>query len=132
MNCTFCRIIRREESALIVYEDDEVIAFLDKHPQTRGHLQLVPKIHVRWLYELADIGTFFVTAKKIIRVIIPALGADHVTMATFGYQVAHAHLWLVPQYETVTEISEDAGDKSGIQGEVAELLKSVLNPKFRD
>lgn len=126
-NCIFCRIIERKEPAYFVYEDDETIAFLDHFPQTRGHLQLTPKTHYRWIWELPNIGQFFTIAGKIIRVIIPVLEADHVTLATFGQQVPHAHLWIVPQYKEAVKVRErwDLGTGKG-QLEVAELLKRVL------
>lgn len=105
-DCVFCLIIRRQQPAYIIYEDDQTIAFLDKYPQTRGHLQLVPKTHVRWIYDLPDMGSFFTTAQKIIRAIIPILGAEHMTIATFGHEIKHAHLWIVPQYRLELRLSE--------------------------
>lgn len=99
-DCIFCRIVTRQEPAEVVYEDDVCMAFLDKYPQARGQLQLIPKKHYRWIYEVPEIGQIFATAGKIIRAIIPVLGADHATLATFGRQVAHAHIWIVPQYQT--------------------------------
>lgn len=133
VECTFCKIIRGEESAHIVYEDSQVAAFLDKYPQTRGHLQLVPKTHVRWIYELPDIGPFFVTAQKIIRGIIHTLGADHVTIATFGREVAHAHLWILPQYRRAVHIKEGIG-RSGVelQFDLAQMLRAALNSNVKN
>lgn len=98
MNCVFCQIIRKEVSAHVVYEDRFSLAFLDKYPQTVGHLQLIPKKHYDWVYDMPNMGTLFSTAQTIIRAIIPLLGADHVTIATFGHQIRHAHIWIVPQY----------------------------------
>jgi len=105
-NCVFCRIINRKEPAFIVYEDEETIAFLDKYPQTRGHLQLAPKTHVRWVYDIEQIGSFFVTAKMLIRGIIPVLRADYVRLASFGEEVPHGHLWIVPQYGKAIQLVE--------------------------
>ena len=51
-HCTFCSIIAREQPAEIVYETDDVLAFMDALPMTPGHTLLVPKLHVRDLYEL--------------------------------------------------------------------------------
>jgi histidine triad (HIT) family protein len=118
-DCIFCQIVTKNAPAHIVYEDDHYLAFLDKFPQTRGHLQLVPKAHYRWVWEIPDIGTFFGVAQKIIRAIIPVLGADHVTLSTRGDEVHHAHLWIVPQYTKVVEI------RGGAQS-VANLLRRAL------
>lgn len=97
-DCTFCRIIEKKEPAHTIYENDMLVAFLDKYPRSRGHLQLVPKNHVRWIYDMPDMGVFFATAQRIIRGIIPVLHADHITIGTFGHEITHAHLWVVPQY----------------------------------
>lgn len=127
-SCTFCHIVEKKEPAHIVYEDINYLAFLDTYPQSRGHLQLIPKTHYQWIYEIPEIGQFFSVAGRIIRAIIPALGADHVTIATFGRQVAHAHLWIVPQYRDTQTIKEGSGQltKEKTLQEVAEIIGKAL------
>ena len=51
-DCLFCRIIRREIPASIVYEDDRVLAFNDINPQAPTHVLLVPKRHISSLNDL--------------------------------------------------------------------------------
>jgi len=51
-DCLFCRIIRREIPASIVYEDDRVLAFNDINPQAPTHVLLVPKRHIASLNDL--------------------------------------------------------------------------------
>lgn len=118
-DCIFCQIVAKSSPAHIVYEDDHHLAFLDKFPRTRGHLQLVPKTHYRWVWEIPEIGMFFGVAQKIIRAIIPVLGADYVTLTTRGDEVHHAHLWIMPQYTKVIEIRQGAQS-------VANLLRRAL------
>jgi len=127
-DCVFCRIVARTVPAHIVYEDDAHLAFLDKYPQTRGHLQLIPKTHYRWVYDVVEIGQFFSVAGRIIRAIIPALGADHVTIASIGHEIAHAHLWIVPQYRDIRMIEEGAGQRAAKETlqEVAAILREAL------
>jgi histidine triad (HIT) family protein len=50
--CLFCRIIRREIPASIVYEDDRVLAFNDINPQASTHVLVVPKKHIPTLNDL--------------------------------------------------------------------------------
>ena len=45
-DCIFCRIIKREIPSNIVYEDDDVIAIKDIHPQTPVHVLVMPKRHI--------------------------------------------------------------------------------------
>ncbi len=52
MDCLFCRIIKREIPASIVYEDDRVLAFNDINPQGPTHILVVPKKHIATLNDL--------------------------------------------------------------------------------
>lgn len=126
--CIFCQIVSRQVPAFIVYEDEDYLAFLDKYPQTRGHLQLIPKTHVRWVYDIANIGEFFTVAGRIIHAIIPVLGASHVTIGTFGREIDHAHLWIVPQYRFDRRMKEGTGEQINKQSlqEVAVMVRNAL------
>ena len=52
-DCLFCRIIRREIPASIVYEDDHVLAFNDINPQAPLHALVIPKRHIERLTDLS-------------------------------------------------------------------------------
>ena len=51
-DCLFCKIIKREIPASIVYEDDRMLAFNDINPQAPTHVLVVPKRHIESLNEL--------------------------------------------------------------------------------
>jgi len=51
-DCLFCKIIKREVPATIVYEDDRVLAFNDINPQGPTHVLLIPKVHIATLNDL--------------------------------------------------------------------------------
>jgi histidine triad (HIT) family protein len=51
-DCLFCRIIKREIPASIVYEDDRVLAFNDINPQAPLHALVIPKRHIERLTDL--------------------------------------------------------------------------------
>jgi histidine triad (HIT) family protein len=51
-DCLFCKVVRREIPASIVYEDDRVLAFNDINPQAPTHVLLVPKQHIASLSDL--------------------------------------------------------------------------------
>ena len=57
-DCIFCRLAAGEIPAQMVYEDDQALAFRDRHPQAPVHLLLIPKRHIPSLAELtpADDG----------------------------------------------------------------------------
>jgi len=52
-DCIFCKIVRGEIPSRKVYEDDEVLAFHDIHPQAPVHFMLVPKRHIASLADAA-------------------------------------------------------------------------------
>lgn len=53
-DCPFCRIVRREAPADILYEDDEVVVFKDTNPQAPVHFLVVPRRHIPSLAELSS------------------------------------------------------------------------------
>ncbi|MCS7220477.1 MAG: histidine triad nucleotide-binding protein [Anaerolineae bacterium] len=56
--CVFCRIVRREAPADIVYQDEEVVAFRDINPQAPVHVLIVPRRHIPAITALgAEDGT---------------------------------------------------------------------------
>lgn len=68
--CLFCRIVAGELPADRVYEDGEVLAFKDIHPQAPFHCLVIPKAHVATLNDFAPqqsvlLGSLLLTAKRI-------------------------------------------------------------------
>jgi hypothetical protein len=53
-NCVFCKIIRGEIPSVKVYEDDQVLAFLDIRPIQPGHTMIIPKTHIDHFMDLPD------------------------------------------------------------------------------
>jgi histidine triad (HIT) family protein len=54
MECVFCRIVAGEIPADIVYQDKELIAFRDLHPQAPTHILIIPKSHIASLAKLTS------------------------------------------------------------------------------
>ena len=53
-DCIFCKIVRKEISAKIIYEDQDCLAFHDIHPAAPVYFLIIPKIHIASLYEVGD------------------------------------------------------------------------------
>jgi histidine triad (HIT) family protein len=53
-DCIFCKIVKKEIPAGIVYEDDKVLAFNDITPQAATHILVIPKVHIAQLSEVKD------------------------------------------------------------------------------
>jgi histidine triad (HIT) family protein len=54
MSCLFCRIIANELPAKKIFEDDDLIAFHDIHPQAPVHVLVVPRAHISTLNDLGE------------------------------------------------------------------------------
>jgi histidine triad (HIT) family protein len=103
--CIFCKIIRGELPASIVYEDDRVLAFMDLVPINPGHTLVIPKGHYAYLTELPPEigGEIFKIAMHVERSIrdskIPCEGTN-LYLANgeiAGQEVFHLHLHVIPR-----------------------------------
>ena len=106
MDCIFCSIVAGDIPAAKVYEDEDVLAFMDIAPANPGHTLVIPKQHYRNIYDMpAEVGS------KIMQVAIPlanairtALNPDGLNLfqsnEAAGFQtVFHFHLHLIPRWE---------------------------------
>ena len=116
MNCLFCKIISGEIPAKRIYEDDEVIAFLDAFPDTPGHTLIVPKKHYECLDDIPEeVLNHIMNVSKILeKKIEQKLECDGFTLIQNNgvvQQVKHFHLHLKPFYinkkdKTLEEVYE--------------------------
>ncbi|MBN1449988.1 MAG: histidine triad nucleotide-binding protein [Anaerolineales bacterium] len=69
-SCIFCKIIKGEMPASIVYKDEEISAFRDIHPVAPTHILIVPNKHIASVNDVLPedeplMGQFFAVAKKL-------------------------------------------------------------------
>jgi histidine triad (HIT) family protein len=95
-NCVFCKIAKKEIPAHMVYEDNDFMAFLDINPQSPGHVQVIPKNHCRWVWEVPNIGEYFEVVKKIALAQQKAFGTNWILSKIVGDEIEHAHVWIYP------------------------------------
>lgn len=100
--CAFCRIVAGELPATTVYEDDDLLAFLDTKPVFRGHVLLVPKVHVRTYKELPAelVGPFAATAQRLEVAVETGLdvpGSLVLVNNVVSQSVPHLHLHVIPR-----------------------------------
>jgi histidine triad (HIT) family protein len=101
--CVFCKIIRGELRAYIVFEDQVSLAFLDTRPLFPGHCLLVPKDHYETLADLPAslVSPLFQNAQLMERAIEEGLTADGTFVAInnrVSQSVPHMHFHLVPRH----------------------------------
>ena len=73
-DCIFCKIVKKQIPASIVYEDNDVLAFKDIHPAAPVHLLLIPKVHIATLSQ-ASASQADVLGKLLA--LAPTLAAEH-------------------------------------------------------
>lgn len=123
----FTKIIRGEIPSHKVYEDDRTFAFLDIYPVQKGHLLVVPKAQVEFLWDLEDedYQAVMATAKKLAVQLRDVLGVPYVGEKVVGTDVPHAHVHLIPFYES-HQLHADQDFKSEPDHEsLAELAKKL-------
>jgi histidine triad (HIT) family protein len=100
--CTFCAVVRGEESATLIDESERLISFLDHRPLFHGHTLLVPKLHVRLMSELPPdrVEEFFLEAQRLERAVETGLDADGSMILinnVVSQSVPHLHLHVIPR-----------------------------------
>lgn len=97
-DCIFCEIVAGRAPAAIVWESSEFVAFLDHRPIQLGHLLLVPRAHVDYLFDLEAprYRDLWDCARSLAGPLQEATGADRIGVAVEGYGVPHLHIHLVP------------------------------------
>lgn len=103
-NCVFCKIIRGELPAYIVFEDDVCMVFLDTRPVFPGHTLLVPREHYETLIDLPGplVGPLFKNAQLLARAMEEGLKADGTFVAInnrISQSVPHLHVHIVPRHK---------------------------------
>lgn len=116
--CIFCKIVAREIPTHIVYEDDNFLAFLDIHPQSPGHVQVIPKTHYRWVWEVPNVGNYFEVVQKIAHAQQKAFSTDWILSKIVGDEVPHAHIWVFPN----NKVGGDANDFETNKKKIVENL----------
>ncbi|WP_269716939.1 HIT domain-containing protein [Caulobacter sp. NIBR2454] len=103
----FARIVRGEMPAVKVFEDDQVLAFMDVFPQSKGHALVISKVSkARNLLEAEQqtVAALAAAAQKLAKAAAAALKPDGVVVTQFngapaGQTVFHLHFHVIPRYE---------------------------------
>lgn len=104
-DCLFCKIVRGEIPSKKIYDDKNVIAFLDINPATPGHVLVVPKKHAEDITKSSedDLSDAIVAVKKISTLLIEKMNAIGVNVIQnngkhAGQLVSHIHFHVIPRY----------------------------------
>ena len=104
--CVFCKILAGELPSIRIFEDENTVAFLTIQPPTTGNTLVIPKQHVRNVFEATPELWAHVqeTARKIAHALEKGLNADGVNINMnnrehAGQVVDHIHVHLIPRYK---------------------------------
>ena len=93
----FTKIIKGEIPSYKLYEDERTYAFLDIHPVTDGHILVIPKAEVEFVWDLSDndYQALMATTKKAALKLRDVTGKPYVGEMVVGTDVPHAHVHVV-------------------------------------
>ena len=105
-NCIFCKIVKGEVPSFKVYEDKEVLAFLDVSPVNPGHVLVIPKEHFETLLDIPNekFTNLMPAMKKIAKAIMESMNSKGFNLGMNNYELAgqivpHAHFHIIPRFK---------------------------------
>lgn len=121
-NNLFAKILRGEVPAVKVYEDADVLAFMDIFPQARGHLLVLPKnVKARNFLELPEerVASLMTAVHRLTKAAVKVLKPDGITVTQFngedaGQTIFHLHVHIIPRYAGVRLAGHGHGNRANI------------------
>lgn len=103
MNCIFCKIVMGEIPSYKIYEDDDILAFLDVNPVQPGHTLIIPKNHTLDVTTIDNdvLIKIFDKARDVAQILTDEMNADGFTLVQnngIAQEVKHFHLHVIPKY----------------------------------
>jgi histidine triad (HIT) family protein len=103
-DCIFCKIIAGEIPSERVYEDEQIVAFLDIGPIARGHALVIPREHHRDLLGTPPelLGAVMAAAQRVAGAVMKATDSEGFNLFQFngscaGQEVFHLHFHVIPR-----------------------------------
>ena len=125
-DCIFCKIVSGEAESSIIYDDPDVMVFLDMHPINPGHALIIPKKHATNIYDIPKeiLEKIAVVSQELSIRIKKVLNPDGISIfqmneKTGDQDVMHYHLHVIPR---------QIGDWFGEEIMKAIKKQSVTNP----
>ncbi len=133
-DCIFCKIVKKEIPSAVAYEDDRTLAFMTIEAINTGHLLVIPKQHVPYMQDMDE--DLYVQVMKVTRkmsaAVKKAFEPEKVGLMVSGWEIAHAHIHVVPMSVPSDVTSKKLLDKQGIfpspeqlQAHAAKIAESI-------
>ncbi|MEK0421605.1 MAG: hypothetical protein RLZZ161_1456 [Bacteroidota bacterium] len=126
MASIFSRIVSGEIPCHKIAETDEFLAFLDVMPLVQGHVLVIPKKEVDYIFDLdtAAYTALWAFAQEVAKGLKKAIPCKRIGVAVIGLEVPHAHIHLVPMNE-VGDINFTRPKLKPTQEELAETAEKI-------
>ncbi len=130
-DCIFCKIIGKKIPSKILYEDEQVISFLDVYPSAKGHALVLPKNHYQTLLDIPD-----AELKEVVRIVqkigaaaMKATKADGFNvvqnnMEAAGQVIHHLHFHVIPRFVN-DSLKMHLGSRKAEEEELCEWEKRI-------
>jgi len=128
----FSRILKREIPGYFIAEDDEFFAILDVFPLAEGHVLVIPKKEVDYIFDLDGeiLGRYFLFTKQVAKALEQVIKCERIGVAVIGLEVPHAHIHLVP-INHVGDI-DFSKPKLSLEKEEFEEIQKLIQGRFNE
>tara|TARA_R110002020_G_C16127479_1_gene760849 strand:+ start:629 stop:1021 length:393 start_codon:yes stop_codon:yes gene_type:complete len=126
MPSIFTKIINREIPGYIVAEDENYIAFLDIMPLVQGHVLVVPKKEVNYIFDMEPemLSGLHLFAQQVAKAMDKTIKCTRIGVAVIGLEVPHVHVHLVP-LRTMDDINFTRPKLKPSNEELAETAEKI-------
>jgi|TARA_B110000444_G_scaffold51021_1_gene46989 histidine triad (HIT) family protein len=130
MSTIFSKIIKNEIPSFKILEDNKHLAFLDAFPLKKGHILVIPKKEIDYIFDIEsnEYLELWLFAKKISIAMKKVLKCKRIAIAVIGLEVPHAHIHLIPM-DSVEEINFSLPKlnlSNNQMNDISELIKSAI------
>ena len=98
MASIFSKIVQGEIPCYKIAEDQNYLAFLDIQPLVKGHVLVIPKVEVDYIFNCDDelLSGLIVFAKKVAKMMEGKFDCKRIGVSVIGLEVPHTHIHLIP------------------------------------
>ena len=98
MASIFTKIINGEIPSYKIAEDDNFIAILDAFPLVEGHVLVIPKLEVDYIFDIEDImlSKLMLFSKRVAQALEKSIDCERIGISVIGLEVRHTHIHLIP------------------------------------
>ena len=128
MSSIFTRIIDGDIPCYKIHEDDNHIAFLDIRPIKLGHLLVVPKKEIDYIFQL-DVPQYeelWRFVRKVAKAMKKSIDCNRIGISVVGLEVPHVHVHLIP-INKISDLNFEADREVFSKEQMTQVAKLISN-----